>query len=37
VFFTTPEVLPEATTSTNSTQMSSLINNPARQTLTGVP
>jgi hypothetical protein len=37
VFFTTPEVLPEATTSTNSTQMSQMISNPARQTPTGVP
>jgi FtsP/CotA-like multicopper oxidase with cupredoxin domain len=37
VFFTTPEVLPEATTSTNSQQMSALINNPMRKTTTGVP
>jgi FtsP/CotA-like multicopper oxidase with cupredoxin domain len=37
VFFTTPEVLPEATTSSNSTQMSQIINNPARKTPTGVP
>src|SRR5215813_1756451 len=37
VFFTTPEVLPEATTSTNSQQMSALISAPARKTLTGNP
>ena len=37
VFFTTPEVLPEATTSTNQSQMSQLIGNPARQTPTGNP
>jgi hypothetical protein len=37
VFFTTPEVLPEATTSANQSQMSQLIGNPARQTLTGNP
>jgi FtsP/CotA-like multicopper oxidase with cupredoxin domain len=37
VFFTTPEVLPEAPGGTNQTQMSSLINDPARQTLNGVP
>src|SRR6201999_3678400 len=37
VFFTTPEVLPEATTSSNPTQMSELISAPARQTLKGNP
>jgi FtsP/CotA-like multicopper oxidase with cupredoxin domain len=37
VFFTTPEVLPEATTSTTPTQMSELISAPARQTLKGNP
>src|SRR5215469_8153751 len=37
VIFTTPEVLPEATTGTNQTQISSMVNNPARQTKTGVP
>jgi FtsP/CotA-like multicopper oxidase with cupredoxin domain len=37
VFFTTPEVLPEATTSSNDAQTSALIANPARLTPTGNP
>jgi len=37
VFFTTPEVLPEATTSSSQGQTSALISNPARLTPTGNP
>jgi len=37
VFFTTPEVLPEATTSSSPAQTSALIANPTRMTPTGNP
>jgi len=37
VFFTTPEVVPEATASTSPSQITTIASNPLRMTPSGVP